>query len=121
MITTSYPGLGSGSRQLDSVLRYATHLSANLSRASDSLDVAGIQHNLEIATANLAQLTARMDTASVTFALVLAKLERGEGTAGLALNDPRLYENAAAAMARLESLLADIRANPKRYVNIRLF
>jgi hypothetical protein len=37
------------------------------------------------------------------------------------LNDPRLYENATAAMARLEALLADIRANPKRYINVRLF
>jgi phospholipid/cholesterol/gamma-HCH transport system substrate-binding protein len=113
--------LGTGSRQLDSVLRSAAQLSANLASASDSVDLRSIQSNLEIATANLAQLTNRMDSASATLALVVARLERGEGTAGLALKDPRLYENATAAMARLESLLADIRANPRRYVSIRIF
>jgi phospholipid/cholesterol/gamma-HCH transport system substrate-binding protein len=113
--------LSSETARLDEVLRNTTRLSANLGAVSDSTELARIRDNLEVSTANLRELTARLDTVGITLNSILVTLDRGEGSFGLALRDPRLYENAASAMARLDRLLADIRDNPGRYIRIRFF
>ena len=109
------------SKRLDDVLVHTTRLSANLGAATDSTDLVRIRDNLDVATANLASLTARIDSTSTSLHAIIGRLERGEGTIGMALHDPALYENATSAMARLDALLADVRANPKRYINLSIF
>ena len=52
---------------------------------------------------------------------VLARVNGGDGTVGRALRDPSLYRNADSLVLELRSLVADLRANPRRYVNVRLF
>ncbi len=52
---------------------------------------------------------------------VLSKLNRGEGTLGLLLNDPSLYRRADSLMTAWQVLGTDIRANPKKYISVRLF
>ena len=44
-----------------------------------------------------------------------------DGSLGLLLNDPDLYRRLQAAVASADSLLADIKQNPKRYLNISVF
>jgi phospholipid/cholesterol/gamma-HCH transport system substrate-binding protein len=113
--------LANETARLDDVLRNTARLSANLGAVTDSTEMEDIRENLEVSTANLRELTARLDTVSQTLNSILVTLDRGQGSMGLALHDPRLYENAASAMARLDRLLADIRENPGRYVRIRIF
>ena len=43
------------------------------------------------------------------FQSIAAKTQRGEGTAGMLFNDPRLYENMAATAADLQLMVADLR------------
>lgn len=64
---------------------------------------------------------ARAETFLATGDSVLSKMNRGEGTLGLLLNDPSLYRRADSLFVELRALSADIRANPKRYVSVRLF
>ena len=52
---------------------------------------------------------------------VLTKMNHGQGTLGLLLNDPSVYARADSALLELRALSADIRANPKRYLSVRLF
>lgn len=52
---------------------------------------------------------------------VLAKIDRGSGTLGLLLNDPALYRHTDSLAIELRALAADLRANPKRYLSVRLF
>lgn len=52
---------------------------------------------------------------------VVAKVDAGGGSASLLLNDPALYENLQASAESLDALLADLKANPKRYVHFSLF
>ncbi len=47
-------------------------------------------------------------------------LNDGEGTAGRLLRDKQLYENMNAAAAELRGLVADIRKDPKKYLNVRV-
>lgn len=44
----------------------------------------------------------------------------GEGTAGALLKDKQLYENMNRTVAELSGLVAEIRKDPKKYLNIRV-
>jgi len=51
-----------------------------------------------------------------------AQLESGDGTLGRLIEDPALYEETQATMATLRRILADIQANPGRYIGaVRIF
>ncbi len=52
---------------------------------------------------------------------VLAAADADTGTVGKLLNDAELYDNLSAASDNLSMLLADLKANPKRYVHFSLF
>lgn len=52
---------------------------------------------------------------------ILGRLERGEGTLGRLLADESLYEQVEATIATLNDLLADVKANPGRYLKIEIF
>ena len=52
---------------------------------------------------------------------LIQRLNDGEGTLGLLLNDQRLYEELTNSAANLSRLLEDLKANPRRYVNFSLF
>ncbi len=52
---------------------------------------------------------------------IVTKIEHGEGSAGLLLNDDELYEKLKGSSEQLELLLEDIKNNPKRYFNISVF
>ena len=49
-----------------------------------------------------------------------ASLNQGEGTAGRLLHDKQLYENMNSAISEVHSLVKDIRADPKKYLNVRV-
>ncbi len=65
-------------------------------------------------TENLATTTARLDT-------VMAKVQTGDGTAAKLLNDPSVYNDLHRLLAQLDSLTADIKKNPKKYINVKVF
>jgi phospholipid/cholesterol/gamma-HCH transport system substrate-binding protein len=51
---------------------------------------------------------------------VMASLQTGQGTAGQLLQDKQLYENMNGAVGELRQLVRDIRADPKKYLNVRV-
>jgi phospholipid/cholesterol/gamma-HCH transport system substrate-binding protein len=58
-------------------------------------------------------LTARLDT-------VLQNLNNGEGTAGQLLHDKRLYENMNETVAEMRAFLAEVKKDPKKYLNVKV-
>jgi len=48
------------------------------------------------------------------------RLNDGEGTAGLFLKDKRMYENINAAVTDVRDLVAAIKKDPKKYLNVRV-
>jgi len=58
-------------------------------------------------------LTDRLD-------LMMKRLNDGEGSLGLFLKDRQLYENMNGAVADVRSLIAEIKKDPKRYLNVRV-
>ena len=51
----------------------------------------------------------------------VAKINEGDGSLGLLLNDPALYEGLQSSSENLSILLEDLKANPGRYVHFSLF
>jgi phospholipid/cholesterol/gamma-HCH transport system substrate-binding protein len=73
--------------------------------------------------------TARAATAALTtmdlslhsFASVMAKIDRGEGSLGRLVNDTTLYGDLTATIREVRDLTADVKDNPGRYLSVRIF
>ncbi len=51
---------------------------------------------------------------------ILQRADEGQGTMGKLLHDPSLYNNSDQAVVEMRNLLQAVRANPKKYLAIRL-
>lgn len=89
--------------------------------AIDSATVDSTVRNLRTASANLAELTANFEQTSTRLDAVVAKVDSGQGTAALLLNDPNLYLDLRKAATRLDSLIAEIQANPRKFLKFSVF
>jgi phospholipid/cholesterol/gamma-HCH transport system substrate-binding protein len=69
----------------------------------------------------LARTESRLATAVSRADSVFIKANSGQGSLGLMLNDPALYRNSDSLVTELRALVADVRKNPRRYLNVRVF
>ena len=69
---------------------------------------------------NDTQLYDRFNSISERIDKLVTTLESGQGTAGALLKDKELYDNMNGAVNELRSLIADIRKDPRKYLNIRV-
>jgi phospholipid/cholesterol/gamma-HCH transport system substrate-binding protein len=51
----------------------------------------------------------------------MGKINRGQGSLGRLVNDSTFYQTSDSLMRELLALVTDIRKNPRRYVNVRIF
>lgn len=66
------------------------------------------------------ELYERLNNLAGRFEQVAVKLSEGQGTAGQLLNDRQLYENMNEAAGEVRSLVADIRRDPRKYLNVKV-
>ncbi|MCJ7933753.1 MAG: MlaD family protein [Chryseobacterium sp.] len=52
---------------------------------------------------------------------VIGGIDKGEGSLGKLMKDDQLYNNLNSASSNLNSLVEDMKANPKRYINFSVF
>lgn len=62
----------------------------------------------------------RLDAITGRVDKLVASLESGQGTAGMLLKDKQMYDNMNGAANELRSLIADIRKDPRKYLNVRV-
>ncbi|MBQ8949385.1 MAG: MCE family protein [Prevotella sp.] len=96
--------------QMPQMLENADGLLANtnsLTRNLNELDLAGTMQKVDNTLRNVEQMT--------------AKLNSNEGTLGLLMRDPGLYNNLNATMVHADSLMIDLKQHPKRYVHFSVF
>jgi len=101
-------------------LREITH---NLRKSNE--DMSRLIHNLAILSDTLAalplkQLTDKLEKTVSQLQSTINSINKGEGTAGKLITDSTLYINMVNAVASLDSLLKDLKANPERYVSFSL-
>ena len=90
-------------KKAGNMLDNTTTLTANLSK----VDVAGTMAKVDATLQNVEEFT--------------AQLNDREGSLGLLMHDPALYNNMNSTLRSADSLLIDLKAHPKRYVHFSLF
>jgi phospholipid/cholesterol/gamma-HCH transport system substrate-binding protein len=94
--------------------------------ASNNEKISSTMSNLDKTTRNLsnADIEGTMTQLRGTVERLntaVAKIDSKEGSIGRLLNDNQLYDNLANTTRSLNTLMDDIRVNPKRYVSISIF
>ncbi|HEV2131064.1 MAG TPA: MlaD family protein [Longimicrobiaceae bacterium] len=86
-----------------------------------SQDLGAILGELEPTIAEVGPTLAEARVALATLQRAGERLENGEGTLGRLLEDPALYEEIQASIGSLRRLMADIQADPARYLrNVKI-
>lgn len=103
-------------------------VSTSLRRSAAGVEAAAAGPELARSVARIDSLTARLDAtsetlgrASASLETVLSRIERGEGTLGRLSSDDQLYDNLNTTAISLRELIADIRRDPRRYLNVSVF
>lgn len=147
--TTAKGNLQDAIRNLNTTMRNFTHTSASLNRMLDpnngniqktfdnlaavtgnlkdnNAKITGILDNAEKATGALAngnidKTLQQLQQTATNLNQTISKLNTTDGTAGMLLNDKKVYNNLQYSLGNLNKLLEDLRVNPKRYVHFSLF
>ncbi|MDF9801018.1 phospholipid/cholesterol/gamma-HCH transport system substrate-binding protein [Catalinimonas alkaloidigena] len=85
-------------------------LMAKLNNLADSLNQIEIQSTVQ-----------KLDQTLGNLQSITQKIQQKEGTMGKLVNDDSLYVNLNQTVADLDSLLVDLKKNPKRYVRFSIF
>lgn len=93
-----------------------TDISANLTEVSADLAAA----TAELKKMPLDSTLANVYSISASLNDIMRQLNSKESSVGMLINDPGLYNNLNGAAASLDSLLQDVKRNPKRYISIKL-
>jgi len=97
---------------VDNVNRALVQNMDDLERALQSFTLAGNE---------FARVAVSIDTLSHSVNGVVDRFQSGEGTFWRLAESDTLYRNLFATVARLDSLITDIKNNPKKYFTIRIF
>ena len=92
-----------------------------LGNIADSAQIAASLANVRQITENTARLSAHFDSTNAQLQRLLGMAEKGDGTVGKLLTDTLVYNDLHRVIRQADSLLADIRANPKKYFTVRIF
>lgn len=113
--------LGAEKQQLQRAVSNLSEFSEALGRNAGQLD--SVMTHVNRFTGDLAgsDLVAELDRTLAALNGTLDRINDGDGTVARFMNDDRLYASLNEASANLASLLADLQANPKRYVHFSLF
>jgi phospholipid/cholesterol/gamma-HCH transport system substrate-binding protein len=95
----------------------ATHLS----NAVDSARIAASLENVRVTTDNFSRLVANVDSTNTRLSKLLDQANNPNGTLGRFLTDSMLYTDGRRTLASLDSVLADFKANPRKYINLSIF
>ncbi len=98
--------------EIQRIVTETERTASNMRVASERLDA--LTQSLVTAEQSLRGVISKADT-------LLGKVDRGEGSLGLLVNDPSLYRNTDSLLVDLRSLIADFRRDPKKYFAFRVF
>lgn len=116
--------IGKSGDNISSLIYNLDNFSAMLAKNTSAVDSS--LKNISAITGELSEsdLKASVDNFNIAVketTSLLEKLNRGEGSAGLIMNDDSLYINLTNSLGQLNLLMEDIKSNPGRYVNFSIF
>lgn len=110
--------------RLDKIFANVESITNNLNKSNK--DITAILSNAASVTdslkqADLLQTLNDAKMALADFALIMAKINKGEGSLGLLVNDKNLYSHLDSTASNLDKLMIDLKENPGRYVHLSVF
>lgn len=116
--------VGTESSKVEAIMNNAVSISNNLKNNNEKIN--SILNNLntvtdQVAAANFKQTIDNANQAVAELQGVVGKINQGQGSLGLLVNDRQMYDNLNNASKSLDNLLIDLRENPKRYVHFSVF
>ncbi len=96
--------------QINNTIDNFEKISSNLSEVSDELNSFGLSNllsNLEVSVDGISS--------------IVNKLDSDKSTIGKLINEDEVYNNLNSSIESLNSLISDIKANPKKYVHFSVF
>jgi phospholipid/cholesterol/gamma-HCH transport system substrate-binding protein len=124
-ITGEFKGLVIEERtKLKKIMENIESISNNLKNNNEA--ITGLLKNLNnlsdtLVRANVAQTISNANIALLQMSEVMKKINSGQGSLGLLVNDDKLYKNLESTSKDLDQLMIDLKANPGRYVHFSLF
>jgi len=98
--------------ELASIVDNIDHVTAEMERLSGNLvDVSG----------QLGSAVASADTTFRSLQVVTNRIQNGQGTLGMLLQDTTLYGNLVLTNKLVQDLLLDFQRNPRKYINLNIF
>ena len=98
------------SSQINNTIDNFEKISSNLSEVSDELNSFGLSNllsNLEVSVDGISS--------------IVDKIDSDKSTIGKLINEDEVYNNLNSSIESLNSLISDIKANPKKYVHFSVF
>lgn len=96
----------------------------NLSQITEQLkasDPGKLVKDANLAISEISRTLGETRTAVKQVSVILSEVEKGEGSLGKLIKDPKLYQNLEKTSKNLDNLLQDMRLNPNRYIHISVF
>lgn len=95
--------------------------SVNFESANTGEAVNAAVGEIEASARALSAAAASMERSLDTFNTILSRIDQGQGTLGMLVNDSSLYLQFHETLREMGALAADIRERPQRYINVRVF
>lgn len=112
------------SKRLDQILAHVESITRNL-RENNAVLTRSLKNVNQItdslAASNLKSTIENANRALAGVDSVMRKINNGDGSLGLLVNDKKLYDNLTSSSKNLDALLLDLKAHPKRYVHFSVF
>jgi phospholipid/cholesterol/gamma-HCH transport system substrate-binding protein len=89
--------------------------------AVDSLTIDSTLKSFKMAAANINSLAADLHATSAKLNATIDKATSGDGSLGKLMNDPGLYNDVRGLVTRIDSLAADFKKNPRKYIKLSIF
>jgi phospholipid/cholesterol/gamma-HCH transport system substrate-binding protein len=93
----------------------------SLERTLEGAEIEGLVEDMRELATTASETAASLSQSAESLRSIAEKIDRGEGTLGLLVNDPGLYEDLRAAAQNAALLTRDIRENPARYLKVSVF
>ncbi len=104
-------------RAVEGLSEFSTMLGENAPRIDSLIGSAGAI----VASLDEEAFAEKLTTTIERLNGLLSHIEQGEGSLGALMNDRAMYDNLTTASNNLAELLADVKANPARYVHLSVF
>jgi len=116
--------LSSESSEIKGIIHNTNNITANLAKENDT--VQRILSNVntisgKLAAAPITQTISDLQSTISQLKGIADKINNNQGSLGMLINDKSVYNNLNSSLQSLNSLMEDLKAHPKRYINVSVF